>query len=564
MRNRFATCVTAALALAILAAPLAADGQTHRYHVVQLPEVPSPSFCVPTAINDTGDVVGYCDAGESNPFAVLWRDGTVEDLRTWSSGTFTHAWAINSLGQVVGDGDDGDGTPKALVRRGSGWFQIDDSGGSAQQAYGITDGGVIFGNYTTQGGSIGTIDWDPVFWTYDAEHDRYDRHDLARPTGTMSGAFIFAVSRDGSAVGDGASDVIGNQAVLWNNDDLHSIEVLPSPAGFGSTRALGISDDLRVAGAAFDAAGSRAVLWQNDRTHTPLDLGLLPGDVRSEAYGVNTAGQVVGVSIDAAFVGRGFLYENNTISELTTLIDPADGAWTIGAPAGINNAGEIIAVGLLDGRLVPVKLVPSLPSVVTAVTVAADRTAPQMLGTTVTFTASAAGGVAPIQFKWLVYDGVSSTVASDWSAAATFTWTPTAANASYTVTAWARSAGSGEDGPEKSAELAFAILPNPLSGIVSLTVDRKAPQKPETTMTFKASWVGAPAPLEFKWLVSDGSSSKVMQDWSATSTFAWTPTAADKYTVSVWARRAGNGKDAAEKSAAMAFTIKGKAATVRK
>jgi hypothetical protein len=309
-----------------------------------------------------------------------------------------------------------------------------------------------------------------------------------------------------------------------------------------------------------------------------------------------------------------------------------------------------------------VKLVPSLPSAVTAVTVAADRTAPQVPGTTVTFTASATGGVAPVQFKWLVYDGVSSTVASDWSAAATFAWTPMAANASYTVTVWARSAGNGEDGPEKSAETAFpieakptsavtltaskpapqlvgtavtftataidgvepvefkwlvydgvsstvasnwnptatftwtpatanlsykvivwarsagngadapevtaempfAILPNPLSGIVSLTVDQTAPQKPGTTITFKANWVGAPAPVEFKWLVSDGSSSKVMQDWSAAPTFAWTPTAADKYTVSVWARRAGNGNDAAEKSAAMTFTIKGKAPEVRK
>src|SRR5262245_32079719 len=54
--NRF-VAVTAAL----LALPSAAGAQTSvRYHVVKLAEIPAPSGCVSTAINDQGDVVGYC------------------------------------------------------------------------------------------------------------------------------------------------------------------------------------------------------------------------------------------------------------------------------------------------------------------------------------------------------------------------------------------------------------------------------------------------------------------------------------------------------------------------
>lgn len=555
MRYTTATFIRAALALLFLAAPFAADGQTTRYHVVQLPEVPLAGFCVPTALNDMGDVVGYCNAGETNPFAVRWRDGMVEVLGTWAGGTFTHAWAINSAGTVVGDGDDGDQVPKALIRSEGRWIEIDGSGGSAQQAYGITDDGVVFGNFTTQGGSIGTIDWDPVYWTYDADHDRYDRHDLAKAPGTISGAFIFAITTSGIAVGDVASDVVGNQGALWNNDASHSLVVLPQLAGFGSTRAFGVSDDARVAGAAFTGAESHAVMWQNDAAHTAVDLGMLPEDVRSEAYGVNNAGQVVGISTDASFGSRGFLYHNGTMTELATLIDAADGGWDLN-PVGINNAGEIIALGMLDGQPHAVKLVPFVPAV-SAVSIAADRTAPQVTGTTVTFTASATGGAAPVQFKWSVHDGSVSTTVQDWSTSSTFAWTPMTANAAYSITVSARSAGNGADVPESTTTMAFPIATKPVSA-VTLTASRTAPQLPGTLVMFTATATDGVAPVEFKWFVSDGVSSTVTQDWSTTATFAWTPGAANaSYGITVWARSAGASADAPEQTATMRFAILG-------
>jgi uncharacterized membrane protein len=153
----------AVVALAVMAAPFTANGQTVRYRVVPLTEISSAqTSCVPTAINAIGDVVGYCGAGELDSFAVRWRsDGTVENLGKWENGTFTHARGINALGQIVGDGDDGDLKSKALVRGAGGWIGIDGSGGSFQTAYGITDGGVVFGNFSTVG-SPATETWDPV------------------------------------------------------------------------------------------------------------------------------------------------------------------------------------------------------------------------------------------------------------------------------------------------------------------------------------------------------------------------------------------------------------------
>jgi hypothetical protein len=90
------------------------------------------------------------------------------------------------------------------------------------------------------------------------------------------------------------------------------------------------------------------------------------------------------------------------------------------------------------------------------VTLTANRPVPQLLGTAVTFTATATGGVEPVEFKWLVFDGVSSTVASEWSTTATFAWTPTTAGV-YSVTVWARAAGNSADEPEQTATMTFSI-----------------------------------------------------------------------------------------------------------
>ena len=355
-------CLTV-VALAVLAAPFTANAQTVRYRVVPLTEISSAqTSCVPTAINASGDVVGYCGAGELNSFAVRWHsDGTVENLGKWQNGTFTRALGINTAGQIVGDGDDGDLKAKALVRGAGVWIGIDGSGGSYQGAFGVTDDGVIFGNFSTVG-SPATETWDPVFWTYDARHDRYTRNDLAKAAGTpntgFSGGFVFAVNSLGVAVGQVASDLVGNQGGLWGNDASHSLVVLANPAGLGSAEAFGVSDDGRAVGRTYGiAASEHAVLWRNDASHTAVDLGVLAGDLRSEAYGVNIGGQVIGASFGSA-AGRGFIYQNGAVAELTPLLDTPFAAWSVNEPAAINNAGVIVATATLNGVRHPVMLVP--------------------------------------------------------------------------------------------------------------------------------------------------------------------------------------------------------------
>jgi hypothetical protein len=192
-----------------------------------------------------------------------------------------------------------------------------------------------------------------------------------------------------------------------------------------------------------------------------------------------------------------------------------------------------------------------------------NLSSPQPPGTTVTFSAGASGGVQPYQYKWLVLNGTTWTMAKDWSTSSTFAWTPTVADASYRVGVWARSGPStadAADNPLSAQDVAFPIvqLVQPLA-LTNLFSNLSSPQFLGASVKFTASVSGGTSPIQFKWLVSNGTAWTVAQDWSASNMFTWTPTVVNaNYSVGVWARSAGNTIDAAENSNAgtsMPFAI---------
>jgi hypothetical protein len=195
---------------------------------------------------------------------------------------------------------------------------------------------------------------------------------------------------------------------------------------------------------------------------------------------------------------------------------------------------------------------------VTSVTLTANLASPQNAGTAVTFTASAAGGVGPRQYKFLAQQGSGAAqVVRDWSSTATHTWTPTTA-ASYTVSVWARSAGVTADAAQASAQLAYVINTAPVPPVTSatLTSSLASPQNTGTAVTFTANAAGGVGPRQYKFLVQPGSgAAQMVRDWSTTATYTWTPSTAASYTVTVWARSAGVTTDAAQASAQLAFVI---------
>ncbi len=87
---------------------------------------------------------------------------------------------------------------------------------------------------------------------------------------------------------------------------------------------------------------------------------------------------------------------------------------------------------------------------VSSVTLTANKAAPQTRGTAITWTAVPAGGVAPHQYKFYVWDSATWLVMRGWSTSNTFTWVPTVANPYYKVLVQVRSAGNTSDDFEAS------------------------------------------------------------------------------------------------------------------
>jgi probable HAF family extracellular repeat protein len=359
MTFRLSPARSLALAALVIAAPAAA--QTPAYRVTEIAGA-AGTACAATALSDSGMTAGGCVAMSSGTLtAASGNNGRLNTLGLMPFGHYAVATAVNALGVTVGDGDAGDWQPRPFVTYNGQLLNIDPQGGANMHAIGITDNGIIFGNYA-KGLSGNTSAWSPVYYVQEPGKPRYRRYDLPRVPGgdsKVNGAWLSASNKAGQAAGWVQNSLFGQRAAFWNNDATHSVVVLQPLDGGSQSMAWGMNDlGQAVGGSWIPFVGDRAVLWDNDAAHTPIDLGVLPGDVSSTAVAANAAGQVIGVSVSPTKERRAFLSQQGTMLDLASLIAAEDGVWTIQTVFAINNGGQIIAVGVNNGRPASILLTP--------------------------------------------------------------------------------------------------------------------------------------------------------------------------------------------------------------
>jgi probable HAF family extracellular repeat protein len=260
-------------------------------------------------INDRGEAVGMAEISALDPNGedmcafgtkktcrgFLWRHGHIMALPTLG-GNNGQASAINNRGQIVGISE----------------TTVPDSGCPPGKRPGTT---IL-----------------PVMW------EEGEIRALPTLPGEPDG-FVQGLNNQGRAVGaTGTCTSFAIHAVLWENDTAFQLADL----GHTGSDAYAINDHGQAVGYVSTTDGSTIVpsLWENGAHGEVKNLGILPGDGAAFATGINNRGQVVGSTFNSVGWSRGFVWQDNVLTDLNTLV-PGDSNLFINAASNINERGQI-------------------------------------------------------------------------------------------------------------------------------------------------------------------------------------------------------------------------------
>jgi len=323
------------------------------------------------AVNKAGMVAGFSRTpGDADQHAFLFYWSALYDL----GGFFSLASCINSNGLVAGDSYNPDTFEShAFLFTPSGNTDLGTLGGSSSTAAGINDSGLVVGNsylpgdagpsaflysdgaMTNLGGlggsyssaaainSAGQIVGESYTANDAALHAFLFSAGVASDLGTLGGASSSAkfVNNAGQAAGD-ADTANQSHAFFYDANGIHDVGTL----GGSYSTAYGLNDFGQVIGDAATAndATSHAFIYYGG---VLADLGTLGGTF-STANAINNNGQVVGASAITNGNARAFLWSNGTMTDVNTLL-PLNSGWVLQSAAFINDAGQIVGSGLLNG-----------------------------------------------------------------------------------------------------------------------------------------------------------------------------------------------------------------------
>ncbi len=162
--------------------------------------------------------------------------------------------------------------------------------------------------------------------------------------GTLGGNSSSAddINDNGQVVGSAITASGGNRTFVW--DSTNGIRNL-DPLGSDTSIANGINNKSQVVGF-FGGVASSSRAFLSDSTNGLQNLGTLDGYPNSYASDINNNGQIVGYTFSDF---RALLWDNGVISDINTLIDPSSG-WILGSANAINNKGQIVGEGRLNGQ----------------------------------------------------------------------------------------------------------------------------------------------------------------------------------------------------------------------
>lgn len=326
-----------------------------------------------TAVNASGQVVGYSETAAGETHAFLFSGGAMADLGTLG-GAYSVATGINVLGQVVGYSQTASGEFRAFVYANGTMQQLPTLGGTDGLAYAINDSGVVVGESQTAAGDFHAF-------SYSAGSIN-DLGVLAG--GTYSAANAINASGQIAGYAQGADGF--DHAFLYAGGVMTNLGALPGDA---ASVGMSINDGGIVAGYSFSATGATHAFLYDGQMR---DLGVLSQSSNfSRALSINNDGEVVGHSVTDLSESHGFVFDGtNGLLDLNGLI-PAGSGVIFNTANGINAAKQIAGAGDAGGQTLAFLLTP-VQSTTTSVADANATYSDSPQQVTLTATVQASGG----------------------------------------------------------------------------------------------------------------------------------------------------------------------------
>ena len=344
-RRRFVCSSVSALVPVLLPALRAAaqsPATSYRIESVGVLDGDDSSFAF--AISPRGWVTGMSrDATSGANQAFIYRDGEIRG-RSADSGS-SIGWSINKSVQITGFVSLDATTSVAARWDGTDYIPLPTLGGTSAQAFGINDDGVVVG------GSQVEIDgpYQACSWAEGA----------VTPLASLGGASLAsAINNTGEIVGSASKDANpaapGSHAALWQSDELIDLGTIAGPTSLGRSingRGQIVGHTTTSDDGLFGLDGTHALLWEAGEM---TDLGALPGANTSFGWDINASGLIAGTSAnpnppaDGSAANLAVIWSEGNILDHNSLLTGGRG-WNLTSAYGINDAGQIVGIGLLDG-----------------------------------------------------------------------------------------------------------------------------------------------------------------------------------------------------------------------
>jgi probable HAF family extracellular repeat protein len=326
--------------------------QKPAYTIVDLGVLSSRFASYGTAINNLGQVVGYATDGtaaQNQKQAFLYTgfdSGQQVIALNTNFSLFSAAYGINNASQIIGTAQSSDGTShvfvydlyRAPVLQNFGALGSN-SQGSTAVGLGINDSGAFVGDGTTA--TVGQLH---------AFKSGATLLDLGLAGNNVANGINNAGQIVGYSVVNGLTNAFVITPTATNNTPVGTNFLGSLPSGTNSM-AFAINQFGDVVGAGGTSSSFTHAWLLPNGTTTLVDLGTLPGTFSSVAYGLNGFKQVVGSVTGTGGLTHAFLYTTGKMNDLNNLLPFEEtNAWTLTEARGINDQGQIVGTGRINGK----------------------------------------------------------------------------------------------------------------------------------------------------------------------------------------------------------------------